>query len=208
MCSVCHKDASIVGLVYCSPQSSSSLPPSPLQTRRSVLKGTGSASVALPPVDAGVHTEYSSDEDMDESLVRSVRQTVDQALLELGEPVTEVLVVEDEHVTSCGVSYHPKAHSTPSQGHVQQKPALLDYSDCEGDISILMRRPLYPLQQDEEEEEVDGVETDGGASLAPAAERQAPAWLNLNVCELFLLVLVGLIFTVLFWFALQQYKMG
>lgn len=187
----------------------SSLPPFPLQTRRSVLKGTGSASVALPPVDAGVHTEYSSDEDMDESLVRSVRQTVDQALMELGEPVMEVLVVEDEHVTDGGASYpRPTAHSTPSQGRVQQKPALLDNSDSEADISILLRRPLYPLQQDEEKEEVDGVDTDGGATSAPAAEEQAPVWLNLDVCELFLLVLVGLIFTVLFWYAWQHYKMG
>lgn len=181
-----------------------SLPPFPLQTRRSVLKGTGSASVALPPpVVAGVHTEYSSDEDMDESLVRSVRQTVDQALMELGEPVTEVSVIEDEHGTG-----HPKAHSTPSKGHVQQRTALLDNSDSEGDLSILMRRPLYPLQQNEEKEEVDGVDTDGGASSAPAAEKQTPVWMNLNVCELFLLVLVGLILTVCFWYALRHYEMG
>ena len=185
-----------------------------------MLKGAGSDAVALPSIETELNAEYSSDEEMDESLVRNVRQTVDQALVELGQTgvdgstksATETAadmeasgtVVQDMS-TSFVPSHNPKAHSTPSKEHVETT-ALLNYSDNECDLSVLMRRPLYPLQQEKEEE--DGGWSGGDiATTSPAAEKQVPVWMNLHVCELFLFVLVGLCLTVFCWYALQHYKM-
>lgn len=187
-----------------------------------MLKGAGSDSVTLSPIETRVHAEHSSDEEMDEGLMRKVRQTVNQALVELEEPgvdgsiraVTETVVtaaamqssgtVVQEMSNASGPSHRPKAHSTPNQEGVQTT-VLLNCSDSESDLSILVRRPLYPLQQ---EDDNDGdVGTDGGDASSPAAEEQAPVWMNLHVCELFLLVLVGLCLTISFWYALQHYKM-
>ena len=211
---------STVGLFDCSSQFFLFLSlPFLLQTQRGVLKGAGSDSDTLSPIESRVHAEHSSDEEMDEGLMRRVRQTVNQALVELEEPgmdgsITETVVtaaamqssgtVVQEMSNASGPSHHPKAHSTPNKEDVQTT-ALLNCSDSEGDLSILVRRPLYPLQQ---EDNNDGdVGTDGGDASAPAAEEQAPVWMNLHVFELFFLVLVGLCLTIFFWYALQHYKM-
>lgn len=185
-----------------------------------MLKGAGSGGATLPPIETRAHDEHSSDEEMDESLTRTVQQTVDQALAELDEAgiegrvkafaetvVTTVAmqsvgtVLQDVSNTA-GASHHPKAHSTPYREGVKTT-APLDCSDSEAECSILTRRPLYLAQQEEEEEEEE--KTDGGDTASPPAETQAPAWMNLYICELFLLVMAGLCLTILLWYTLQHY---